>query len=328
MAKTLRVAVAQAAYAGRDRALNQEKAFRLVRLAKERGADIVLFPECWLQGYTFPLLEPGIPEDSLYSRDHYGASMETVMQNPAYQEWAAAAVQPDGAETAAFCKLAGSLSIGIVLTCFTKGRRRPRNSAILIDKSGKVLMQYDKVHTCDFSAECLLESGEEFKVCDFDGVKIGVMICYDREYPESARMLMLKGAEVILVPNCCGAMKNRVGAIRTRAYENMAAIAMANPPGENGGLSCAFDPRPWDDAGRDLDMTVFLANSTTEDLYLAEFDLDALRAYRASEMMGNTFRKPTAYRGLESPRVEPPFIRRRWLDPPADGKEGAPQGKD
>jgi predicted amidohydrolase len=65
-------------------------------------------------------------------------------------------------------------------------------------------------------------------VCDFDGVKIGIMICYDREYPESARVLMLKGAEIILVPNDFGTMKPRLQALSTRAYENMVGIVMAN----------------------------------------------------------------------------------------------------
>ena len=70
----------------------------------------------------------------------------------------------------------------------------------------------------------MLESGTEFKVCDFDGVKIGIMICYDREYPESARILMLKGAEIILVPNDCGTMKPRLQVLSTRTYENMVGI--------------------------------------------------------------------------------------------------------
>ena len=79
------------------------------------------------------------------------------------------------------------------------------------------------------------------------------MICYDREYPESARILMLKGAEIILVPNDCGAMKPRLNALSTRAYENMTGIAMANPNGENAGNSCAFSPICWDEDGKCVD---------------------------------------------------------------------------
>ena len=135
------------------------------------------------------------------------------------------------------------------------------------------------------------------------------MICYDREYPESARVLMLKGAEIILVPNDCGAMKPRLCALSTRAYENMVGIAMANPNGENAGNSCAFSPICWDENGRCVDNTLLMADDVTEGLYYAEFNMDAIRSYREQEMMGNTFRMVKAYGLLLSEKIEHPFIR-------------------
>ena len=54
-----------------------------------------------------------------------------------------------------------------------------------------------------------------------DDVKIGAMICYDREFPESARILMLKGAEIILTPNACDARRAASQAVphaRLREY--------------------------------------------------------------------------------------------------------------
>ncbi len=75
-------------------------------------------------------------------------------------------------------------------------------------------------------------------------VNIGAMICYDREFPESARILMLKGAEIILVPNACPMEINRLSQLRARAFENMVGIATANyaygQPDCNG-HSSAFD---------------------------------------------------------------------------------------
>lgn len=170
-------------------------------------------------------------------------------------------------------------------------------------------MKYSKVHTCDFADEKNVEAGTEFKVCDFDGIKIGIMICYDREYPESARMLMLKGAEIILVPNDCGSMKPRIQALSTRAYENMVGIAMANANGQNAGCSCAYSPICWDKNGICVDNTIILADDVTEGLYYADFDMDAIREYRSSEMMGNTFRKVNAYKGLLDTKISEPFIR-------------------
>lgn len=170
-------------------------------------------------------------------------------------------------------------------------------------------MKYSKVHTCDFADERMLESGNEFKVCDFDGIKLGIMICYDREYPESARILMLKGAELILVPNDCGAMLPRVQVLSTRAYENMVGVVMANPPRKNAGCSCAFSPIVWGKNGVPIDNTIVLADDKTEDIFIAEYDIEKLRDYRSHEMMGNTYRKVKAYDELLNAEIKEPFKR-------------------
>jgi len=245
--------------------------------AARMGADILLIPECYMTGYELP------------------AKNEDVL--PTSGEW-----------LDVVCSMAKRNRIGVVVTALTQGSESPRNSAILINKQGKILMQYDKVHTCDFADEFCLESGEEFKVADFHGIKIGIMICYDREYPESARVLMMKGAELILVPNDCESMRPRVAALSTRAYENMVGVAMANPPGDNAGCSCAYSPICWDEEGKCVDNTLLLAGEE-EGMFLVEFDMDAIRDYRANEMMGNTFRKVGAYHMLFSETIEPPFLR-------------------
>ena len=120
---------------------------------------------------------------------------------------------------------------------------------------------------------------------------------------------MLKGAEVILVPNDCGSMQPRIQALSTRAYENMVAVAMANPNGENAGCSCAYSPVCWDRNGKCIDNTVLLADDKTEGIFYAEFDMEAIREYRSREMLGNTFRKPNAYGELLQKEIKEPFIR-------------------
>jgi predicted amidohydrolase len=280
-----------------DPALNTQIGLRYVREAKERGSDIVLFPECWITGYTFP----DIVETNLPSHE--------IEKHPDFKAWHDAAIDDNSPWLQAFQDAAKELSIGIVITSFTKGIKRPQNSAFVIDRNGQIILKYSKVHTCDFAAERIVESGTEFKVCDFDGVKLGIMICYDREYPESARMLMLKGAEIILVPNDCGCMNHRLQALSTRAYENMVGIVMANPPGEDAGCSCAFSPIVWDPNGKSVNNTIMIADNMTEGLYLAQFDLEELRNYRNKDMMGNTFRKVKAYQELLDDKVEAPFIR-------------------
>ncbi|XID94899.1 carbon-nitrogen hydrolase family protein [Paenibacillaceae bacterium WGS1546] len=280
-----------------DPALNTEIGLGYVKEAKALGADIILFPECWITAYAFPdVVESDLPSTEIEKHSDYRA-------------WYEAAIDENSPFLKSFQGTAKELSIGIVITSFTKGVKRPQNSAFVIDRNGNLILKYSKVHTCDFGSERMLESGSEFKVCDFDGVKLGIMICYDREYPESARVLMLKGAEIILVPNDCETMEHRIQALSTRAYENMVGIVMANPPGENAGNSCAYSPVVWDKNGKSLNNTIMLADNLSEGIFIAKFDLDEIRHYRKREMMGNTFRKVKAYRELLNEKVEDPFIR-------------------
>ena len=244
--------------------------------AKKNNADVLLLPECFMTGYDL-----------------------TIDNDAAISE----------GDLAALCDKAKELGIGLVATALTKGNVKPQNAAFVIGKHGEILMKYSKVHTCDFADERVLESGTEFKVCDFDGVKIGIMICYDREYPESARILMLKGTEIILVPNDCFSMRPRLQALSTRAYENMCGVAMANPNGKNAGNSCAYSPICWDGNDECVDNTLLLADAETEGLFYAEFDMDAIRQYREREMLGNTFRKVKAYSDLLSDEIHYPFKR-------------------
>lgn len=296
MSNTLKIAIVQENRHPYDMKGNTEKGINIVKKAKELGADIVLFPECWITGYEFPQVNETL-------------SVEEIIKTEAFKEWNELALDENSQWIKAFCNIAKELNIGVVITGYTKGVNRPQNSAFVISKEGEILMKYSKVHTCDFSYEKMLESGDEFKVCDFEGVKLGVMICYDREYPESARILMLKGAEIVLVPNDCGAMKHRVQALSTRAYENMVGVVMANPPGENAGCSCAFSPIPWDREGIPVDNVIVMADDKTEDIFMAEYNLEELRHYRSREMMGNTFRKVKAYSELLKDEINEPFKR-------------------
>ena len=153
-----------------------------------------------------------------------------------------------------------------------------------------------------FADEKVLSSGDDFYVTDLDigrgTVKIGSMICFDREFPESARILMLKGAEVILAPNACPMEINRLAALRTRAYENKVAIATCNyPKGQPdcNGHSTLFDGVAWlrDEPGvRDM---CTLEAPEEEGFYLAEIDMDMLRDYREHEVMGEYYRHPEKY---------------------------------
>lgn len=276
--------------------MNLKIGLEYVKKGKELGVDIVLFPEMWSNGYNPPYEDAfDNPFDERYEEER--------------KKWLEEAIDEESNYVKSFREVAKELKIGVVITYLSKGEKAPQNTALVIDKTGEILMKYSKVHTCDFSLEALLQGGEEFNVCDFNGVKLGVMICYDREFPESARILMLKGAEIILVPNACDMNPARLNQLSTRAFENMVGVAMANYPGEKWGYSCAYSPIVFDENGNYIDNNIVKANSLEEGIIVAEFDLDDIRDYRKSETWGNAYRKVKAYGKLIDKEVEEPFIR-------------------
>jgi len=269
---------------------NLEKGLTACREAKEKGADIALFPEMWSNGYR------------IYDR-------------PA-EDWSAEAIPADGAFVSAFGCLAGELRMSIGITLLEQFGDHPRNTLVLFDRFGERKLTYAKVHTCDFDVEQHLTPGEDFYVTALDTacgeVQVGAMICFDREFPESARILMLKGAELILVPNACPMEINRLSQLRGRAYENMLAVATCSYPDSvpdcNGGSS-VFDGvayLPGLEGSRD---TCILQAGGGEGIYLAELDLDQLRAYRETEVHGNAYRRPGKYGLLTNTGIAAPFIR-------------------
>ena len=255
-----------------------KKGMDACKKARDMGADIALFPEMWSDGYA-------LPQDR--------------------QELDELSVDLDGDFVQNFRKLAADLQMAIGITILERHDPKPLNTLILFDRKGEKRLHYAKVHTCDFDKERILSSGEDFYVVDLDigrdKIKVGAMICFDREFPESARILMLKGAEVILVPNACPMEINRLSALRTRAYENMLAVATCNyPKGQPdcNGHSTVFDGVAWlrDEPGS-RDMCV-LESPEKEGIYLAEIDMDLLREYREHEIMGDKYRHPDKYEML------------------------------
>jgi len=288
---TLKVALLQMASCGNDQDANLSKGDEFSRRASLMGADIALFPEMWNIGYTF--YDPAQPD--------------------AHKAWKAQAISREDAFFMHFRQLAKELKMAIALTYLERWDGDPRNSVSIISHHGEVLMTYAKVHTCDFGIESSLTFGDDFYVCNLpinnDEVKIGAMICYDREFPESSRILMLKGAEIILTPNACGLEINRISQFRTRAYENMLGVAMTNYAApQNNGHSIAFDGIAFDEKGSPRDMLAVEAGEK-EGIYIAEFDIDKLREYRKHEVWGNAFRKPERYSMLINPEIKEPFIR-------------------
>lgn len=269
---------------------NLEKGLKCCRQAKELGADIALFPEMWSCGYQIP---------------------ENI------EKLKALAIEKNSAFLTEYKKLAKELNIAVGITFLEAHEPLPRNTICLIDRFGNEVYTYAKVHTCDFGDECRLTPGDDFYAAELNtakgAVKVGSMICYDREFPESARILMLKGTEILLVPNACPMEINRISQLRGRAYENMIGIATVNypyPKPDCNGHSTAFDGiayRPQDDSSRD---TLIIEADESEGIFIADFPIDEMREYRAREVHGNAYRRPDKYKILCSEEIREPFIRK------------------
>jgi predicted amidohydrolase len=311
----LTVALLQLLSAGTDIATNRERGEDACRRAKDLGADIALFPEMWSVGYEQAIQFDPNPGDLWRSPRCWDESApSTVNAEHLAAVWGNLAITRDDPFIQHFRTLARELEMAIAITYLEAWSPLPRNSMSLIDRYGEIVLTYAKVHTCDFDVhECSLTPGDGFHVCTLDTaagpVRIGAMICYDREFPESARVLMLKGAEIILTPNGCTLDSVRLTQFKVRAYENQVGVAMANyaAPQDNG-HSCAFDPIVYTAGERIRDSLVVEAGEA-EGIVLAPFDLDVLREYRHREAWGNAFRKPSRYSLLVDPEVQEPFIR-------------------
>lgn len=272
----------------RDKAL--QKGIKACREAAKKNVDIILFPEIWTTGYQ--TYDPKVKGN--------------------YEKWLKRAITKDDNFVKSFQELAKELNTAIVITYLEKYKNAPRNVASLIDSHGKIVMTYAKVHTCDFDPhEVNMTAGDDFYVYDLSttkgSVKIGIMICMDREFPESARILMLKGAEIILVPNSCKVATCellgdvRIQQFRSRAFENMVGVAMANYAQPTcDGHSCAFNVN-----GKEIVM-----GNHEEDILIAEFDMERIRKFREHEIWGNAYRKPECYKDLTNTEVKEPFIRK------------------
>lgn len=290
--ETLKIALLQIAPCG-TLGGNLEKGIASCQKAKNLGADIALFPEMWSNGYN------------IYDRP--------------VDQWKAEAIPADSEFISAFGQLAKELGMAIGITFLELYQGGPRNSTVLFDRFGQRKIAYAKVHTCDFDVERNLTPGEDFYVTTLDThcgeVKVGAMICYDREFPESARILMLQGAELILVPNACPMEINRLSQLRARAFENMVGIATCNYPYDGidcNGHSTAFDGVAYGEIRRgDVEArdTLVVEAGEAEGIYLAAFPLDTMRRYRAREVHGNAYRRPSKYALLLSEEVRPPFLR-------------------
>ncbi len=292
MPQTLTIALIQVEPQGADQQANAERVIPLIRQAAREGADIALTPEMLNIGYTgFEGTDP-----------------------QAIAAWRRQAVATDGPWVQQFARMASEWGIAIGVGYLQRWPRAPRNSVTLFDRTGREVFTYAKVHTCDFcNFEASCTPGRDWYVEPLNTrhgtVMVGAMICYDREFPESARVCMLKGAEVVLTPNACLLLPDRVQQFSIRGMENAMVMAMCNYAGPvYEGRSMAVE----------ADGRIQAIADAREQILWGRFDLDAVRQIRRDTIWGAAFRRPRRYRALTRNLCPDVFRRTSGLGQPFD----------
>jgi 5-aminopentanamidase len=213
-----KIVLAQAKPVLFDKQANLEKMESAIIKASEEGADLILFPELFLTGYFTRERTLELAEDT------EGPSISQI------REWAKA------------------YRIKVVFGFPEKKNGLAYNSACFIGEDGEVIGTFQKVHLWD-EESTYFQPGSSFNVWPTNIGKIGIMICYDTEFPESARSMALQGADIVLAPTANMAPFQHIQQlyIQTRAAENQIFVATTNQVGteENTlffGGSAAADP--------------------------------------------------------------------------------------
>ncbi len=272
MSARIRLAMVQQAYEPFDRDGNFAKLADGVRTAAAGGAHLVCAVEMFLTGYPRPEATEGAAWDAFVEQMRDTA--ETA----------------DGPYSRKLAALAGELRIHLVAGACEIRDGKLYNSAFFYGPDGTHIGTYSKVHVCTFSSmEHLCEDGDDWYVWPLEiggrTVNVGIMICYDREHPESARVLMLKGADVIIVPNACGIESKRMGQLQTRAFENVVHVAMANHSAPHNGQSVIID----------FSGDIVALAGEGEEVLIGDIDMDALAETRANTIWGDNYRRVEKY---------------------------------
>jgi len=205
---------------------NISKAERLVRESAGRGANIVLLPELF--------------EGLYFCKD----------MDKKYFSWAAP--RENNSLIKHFASLAKELGIVILVSYFEKSSKEYFNSLVVVDADGTIMDNYRKTHIPDgpgYEEKFYFKPGDSgFKVYETAYGKIGVGICWDQWFCETARALTLMGAEVIFYPTAIGSepeigldSKDHWQRVQMgHAATNTIPVVVANRYGQEAGESCSL----------------------------------------------------------------------------------------
>ncbi|RJY09804.1 N-carbamoylputrescine amidase [Aurantiacibacter aquimixticola] len=265
----LKVAALQLELGREDEGDNIAAVAALVEEAAQRGAQIVLPPELFSGPYF-----------CREEKDAFFALARPTAEHPS---------------VIAMQKLAAKLGVAIPTSFFERDGHHYYNTLAMIGPGGEIMGTYRKSHIPDgpgYEEKFYFRPGNDgFKVWDVFGARIGVGICWDQWYPECARVMALKGAQVLFYPTAIGSEPKDAEMDTSRmwrramighAVSNCMPVVAANRIGHEGGeadgttfYGHSFICDEWGDY-----LKQFGAEETG--VLVAELDLDAAREHRAS----------------------------------------------
>ena len=266
-----------------DKQSNIAKAERLVRDSANNGAQIILLPELFEALYFCKDMD-----------EKYFKWAKPLKNNKLIKH---------------FSDLAKELKVVLLVSYFEKSDKDYFNSLVVIDTDGTVMDNYRKTHIPDgagYEEKFYFKAGDSgFKVYDTACGKIGVGICWDQWFCETARALTLMGAEIIFYPTAIGSepetnidSKEHWQRVQMgHSATNTVPVVVANRVGEEVGESCNINFYGSSFITDYTGAKIAEASRDKEEIIYAEFDLEEISKQR--EYWGLLRdRKPDAYRVL------------------------------
>lgn len=234
---------------------NYYKSIQLIKRASQKGADLICFPEIQLT--------PFFPQYEGLDANTYAITLECSYIK-------------------GICECCKEWNIHVAGNFYIKENDHFYDMSLLIDNHGHIIGKQKMVHIVQcqqfYEQDYYKPSEEGFHVFDTKFGKIGIVVCFDRHYPESIRTEALRGAQVIIIPTA-----NTISEpselfqweMKIQAFHNSVNIAMCNRVGIEDQMTFSGESIVVNYHGD----TVALAKST-EELLLAEIDLDIVPEIR------------------------------------------------
>ncbi|SCK22562.1 carbon-nitrogen hydrolase family protein [Vogesella sp. LIG4] len=243
---TLKLRLLQASCRDGDPAANLEKALAAIHAASGQ-ADLLVLPETFVPGF------------------------------PTAGNIAELAEPLDGPVVSALRAAAQAARVAVAIGVAERRDDGYYNCGLLIDADGSIVLDYRKSHLY-LSDQGVFQRGRQFPVVTWRGIRIGLLICFDIEFPETARQLAHQGAELIVVLDGNMQPYGRVHrmAVPMRAMENQLFVAMCNRVGPGDDYTFCGESQVADPYGN----TLLLASGEDEQMLDISLDLTQVAAAR------------------------------------------------